>query len=132
MKLLQAIASYVGPRVCVLAQAMSHLPTSSMPIGHNSALADPFERLAALLCRYKNAYEEQGKRTVLENHGATPDAHLRAMQAGVRISIERFASPLDFCTGYAKLFQPIPSRSGLWRKRKCLRLPMGWCVTMQS
>ena len=86
------VGSLTKPRVCILAQATSHLPTSSMPIGHKSVLA---ERLAALLRRYKNGYKEQGKRTVLKNHWATPDAYLRAMQAGLSISIERFASPLN-------------------------------------
>ena len=64
-----------------------------MPIGQDRGLA---ERLAALLFRYQDGYKEQGKRTMLKNHWATPDAYLRAMQAGLGITIERFASPLNF------------------------------------
>ena len=48
--------SLTKQRVCILAKATSHLPTCSMPSGHNSVLAG---WLAALLCRYQNGYRSK-------------------------------------------------------------------------
>lgn len=55
--------------------------------------------LAELLCRYRDGFQTQEQRTTLKNHWATPDIYMQALQRGLSIDIERFASPLNFTPG---------------------------------
>lgn len=54
--------------------------------------------------RYRDGFKEQGRRTKLKNHWATPDAYIKALQDGLSVCIERFASPLNFTPSMASYF----------------------------
>ena len=87
------VGSITKHRVHILAQASSRSPQEVL-MPHTQGGHPLAESLVALLGRYRNGYKEQAKSTILKNHWATPDVYIKAMQDGLSITTERFASPL--------------------------------------
>ena len=54
------------------------------------------EAVCALFVRYQDGFKESDTNgTKLTNHWATPDPYMKALQRGLNLKIERFASPLN-------------------------------------
>ena len=63
----------------------------------SSISADFAEAFNNLLARYKDGFEASaGNKTKLCNHWATPDVYMLALEQGLNIHTERFASPLIY------------------------------------
>ncbi len=52
--------------------------------------------VSRLLSRYTNNHTKQGKNTRITNHCSIPNGYMQALQIGLGITIERFASPLNY------------------------------------
>ena len=69
---------------------------SRTTLGASEVAANFAEAVCALLVRYKDGLKEtEGNGTKLSNHWATPDPYMRALQEGLSLKVERFASPLN-------------------------------------
>ena len=93
----QPNGEHVGSLTCqragILKQAYDQGMRDTCVDGQNDGFA---HHIARLLTRYQDGYKTQGQRTMLKNHWATPDAYITALQEGLSVDTERFASPLNF------------------------------------
>ena len=61
--------------------------------------------IAALLSRYKNSLpSENNARTNMRNHWATPPVLMGGLIKSLKLTVERFASPLNFCPEMQQYF----------------------------
>ena len=69
---------------------------SNSTTGNTGKVAAFVEALCALLVRYQDGFKESDTNgTKLSNHWATPDPYMKAIQRGLNLKTERFASPLN-------------------------------------
>ena len=68
-------------------------------------MSDLAGSIAALLSRYKNSLSsENDARTNVCNHCATPPVLMGGLIKALRLTFERFASPLNFCPEMQQVF----------------------------
>ena len=77
------------------------------------------QEIAGLLRRYKSGYREHNKTTKMRNHWATPTPYMEALQKGLSISRERFASPLNFDPNMDTYYSAFSSDSVFGASHDC-------------
>jgi hypothetical protein len=82
-------------RVKWLARQYQHTKTSFPALHEEEQATYLAADVANLYNRYKDGFKEGADRTELANHWALPDAYMHALQQGLSINQERFASPLN-------------------------------------
>ena len=86
--------------------------------------------IAALLSKYKNSLPyENNAQTNMRNHWATPPVLMGGLIKSLKLTVERFASPLNFCPEMQQYFSAkeddqdfgagVDAYSTLWWKSKC-------------
>ena len=81
----------------------------------HEAPSDLAGSIAALLSRYKNSLpSENTARTNMRNHWATPPVLMGKLIKALRLTVERFASPLNFCSEMRQYFSATRPLEQVW------------------